>query len=296
MPTLRDIQKRINSVQSTRTITRTMEMVATAKIRRVTERVQAATPYSKAMLETLGDVSRTSNEHPLLLAHDETKSVLAVVIASDRGLAGGFNSNVFRAADRYVRRQQGNGVDVKLVACGRKTIAYLKYRGYPSALEYAGLSADPTFHQAQEIATLAIDAYVNGKIDELVLFYNHARNAADQDLIIEQVLPIDINLITEALGLEEEQESRLYGAYEFEPEADALLAELLPAYVRSRIYYALLDSAAAEQGARRKAMKAATDNATEMIETMDRVYKRARQSAITTEIIEIVSGAAALEE
>ncbi|WP_417135119.1 ATP synthase F1 subunit gamma [Rubneribacter badeniensis] len=296
MPNLHDIERRINSVSSTKQITRTMEMVAAAKIRRANERVQDATPYSESMVEMLADVAKRvgGSENALLRAHDEVKNVLVVVVVSDRGLAGGFNSNVLRHVDRLMRDRQAAGAAVKVVACGKKAVGYYTYRKVEPVLKFADLSADPTVEEASAIATLAIDGYVNGEIDEVVVVYNHAKNAAEQQLREERVLPVDASALEASTAAGEG--SKLESDVIFEPSADAVLDRLLPAYVRTTLYHALIDSAAAEQGARRNAMMSATDNATEMVETLTRLYNRVRQGAITTEISEIVGGAAALEE
>lgn len=296
MPNLHDIERRINSVSSTKQITRTMEMVAAAKIRRANERVQDATPYSESMVEMLADVAKRvgGSENALLRAHDEVKNVLVVVVVSDRGLAGGFNSNVLRHVDRLMRDRQAAGAAVRVVACGKKAVGYYTYRKVEPVLKFADLSADPTVEEASAIAALAIDGYVNGEIDEVVVVYNHAKNAAEQQLREERVLPVDASALEASTAAGEG--SKLESDVIFEPSADAVLDRLLPAYVRTTLYHALIDSAAAEQGARRNAMMSATDNATEMVETLTRLYNRVRQGAITTEISEIVGGAAALEE
>ncbi|MDR3052782.1 MAG: ATP synthase F1 subunit gamma [Coriobacteriales bacterium] len=327
MPNLRDIQKRITSVQSTKQITRTMEMVATAKIRRATDRIVAATPYAMAMVEVLENVAQRSSgfESPLLAEHEEIKRIMVIAVVSDRGLAGGFNSNVLRAADKFITRKQAEGVGIDLVTCGKKAVGYFGYRKFPITLSFRDQSADPSPDQAREIASLVIESYTTSKVDEVVIFYNHAKNVADQVLTCEDILPIkkvefhevgedegsavylDESAKAAAAGSARLQEARSAaasvssadeqnGEFDYEPSAEAVLNELLPSYVETRIFHALLDSAAGEQGARRKAMKSATDNATEMVSTLTRVYNRARQGAITTEITEIVGGAAALEE
>ncbi|WP_251231254.1 ATP synthase F1 subunit gamma [Adlercreutzia aquisgranensis] len=298
MPNLHDIERRINSVSSTKQITRTMQMVAAAKIRRANERVVAATPYSESMAEMLANVAKRvgGSENALLRTHDEVRNVLIVVVASDRGLAGGFNSNVLRQVDRLMKQKQQAGAEVSIVACGKKPIGYYTYRKIEPVLRFAGLSADPTVDEAAAIAAFAIDGYAKGSVDEVFVVYNHAKNAAEQQLRTEQVLPVDTAALLAASDQEEQAGDKLEGDVIFEPSADAVLDQLLPAYVRTTLYHALIDSAAAEQGARRNAMMSATDNATEMVETLTRLYNRVRQGAITTEISEIVGGAAALED
>ncbi len=299
MPNLHDIERRINSVASTKQITRTMEMVAAAKIRRATERVEAATPYSDSMMEMLANVAERvgGSENALLQKHDEVKNVLVVVVVSDRGLAGGFNSNVLRHVEQLMKEKQAAGAQVDIVACGKKAVGYFNYRKIVPALEFKDLSADPTVEEASAIAAYAIDGYEKGELDEVILVYNHAKNAAEQRLREELVLPIDTAALLEKPAADAEAAtSELSGDVMFEPSADGVLDRLLPAYVRTTLYHGLIDSAAAEQGARRTAMKSATDNANDMVETLTRLYNRVRQGAITTEISEIVGGAAALED
>ncbi len=296
MPNLRDIKRRIGSVQSTKQITRTMEMVATAKIRHATERIAAAQPYAEAMRKTLSGVAAHAGnvDHPLLQEHEAKKKALAVVVVSDRGLAGGFNSNILRMADHYIAEGAEKGVETKVIVCGKKGTGYFKYRRVEPVLSFADLSADPTIAEAREIASYVRSAYADGHVDEVRVFYNHARNAADQDVCDELVLPIKADGFARAP--EADEEGAPAASTDFEPSAAEVLDRLLPAYVETMIYHALIDSAAAEQGARRKAMKSATDNANEMESTLNRLFNRVRQGAITTEITEIVGGAAALED
>jgi len=299
MPNLHDIERRIASVSSTKQITRTMEMVAAAKINGSTLRLTKSAPYTESMQEMLANVaSQTSGaESPLLAERDEVKHVLIVAVVSDRGLAGGFNSNVLRQAEGILKDRRAAGAEVSVIACGKKGIGYFKYRGVEPSLEFVDLSADPTVEEASSIAAYVIDGYTNEELDEVVVVYNHVKNAGEQVPVTETVLPVD----TEALlaGAKEQEEAAdgvIAAGYEFEPEAAEVLASLLPAYVRTTFFHALVDSAAGEQAARRAAMKSATDNANEMVDTLTRIYNRVRQSAITTEINEIVGGAAALED
>ena len=309
MPNLHDIERRINSVASTKQITRTMEMVAAAKIRRASERASNALPWSLSVSNMLTSTARLAplDSEPLLTAHDEIKRVLLVAITSDRGLAGGFNSNVLRYSENLYRQWTQSGKEVEVIACGKKAIGYFSYRRIKPVLEFRDVSADPTFTEAVAIAEYASRNYREGTIDELVLVYNHAKNAAEQRLIEQQVLPIKQQAFADLLGISPkeqtvfdsflEKEEEFHPAdVDFEPDAQTVMAYLMKTYIRNTVYFALLDSAAGEQGARRNAMKSATDNATEMVATLTRVYNRARQGAITTEISEIVGGAAALEE
>ena len=309
MPNLHDIERRINSVSSTKQITRTMEMVAAAKIRRASERVYNALQWASDISEMLISTAKYAplDSEPLLATHDEVKRALIVVIASDRGLAGGFNSNVLRHAEKLIKEKERQGIEVEIVACGKKAIGYFSYRNIVPVFEFRDLSADPTYEEAAEISQFAGDGYREGKLDEVIIVFNHAKNAAEQRLIEQQVLPINTTSYADLLGLapkekdyfehfREKDLDNLPGDIDFEPDAESVMHYLMRAYLRNTFYYALIDSAAAEQGARRTAMKSATDNANEMVNTLTRVYNRVRQGAITTEISEIVGGAAALEE
>ena len=308
MPNLHDIERRINSVTSTKQITRTMEMVAAAKIRRASERVANALPWACSISDMLISTAKYApiDAEPLLQTHEQVKRALVVVVASDRGLAGGFNSNVLRHAEKLIKEKERQGVEVEVAACGKKAIGYFSYRGIKPVFEFAGLSADPTYEQAAELSLYAGDGYRNGKLDEVFVVYNHAKNAAEQTLVEQQILPINQQTYADLLGLNpkeedglekyREDEKPLQGDIDFEPDAESVMFYLMKAYLRNAFFYALLDSAAGEQGARRNAMKSATDNANEMVSTLTRVYNRVRQGAITTEITEIVGGAAALEE
>lgn len=315
MPNLHDLERRINSVNSTKQITRTMEMVAAAKIRRATERMDAAAPYTHSMAEMLGNVAENagSSTNALLVEHDDIKSILFIAVVSDRGLAGGFNSNVLRYVERSVNAARSGGADAHVIACGKKAVTYFEFRKINLDLVFKDLSADPTLDEALQIATRAIEGYASGEYDKVVLVYNHAKNAAEQTLRAETILPIHASVVdgtAEGLQPEASYLAKMEGtvvehekAQEnssadtiYEPDAEAVLESILPAYVKTTVYQALVDSAAAEQGARRNAMKSATDNANEMVETLQRYYNRVRQGAITTEINEIVGGAAALED
>ncbi len=293
MPNLRDIKQRIVSVQSTRQVTRTMEMVSTAKIKRAQERIESARPYALAMMELLGNVTRYAKgaTHPLLAQREERRKVVAIAVVSDRGQAGAFNSNILRLTENYMRDKQAEGAQVDLITVGKKAAAYFMYRGIQPAAVYRDFSDKPTFEHAKSIANHVIRPYSDAEIDEVVILFNRFVNVADQSPESHQLLPIASNVLEDAAA-----SSDVSAEYVFEPDAEEVLGELLPTYVEALIFRALMESAAAEHGARRKAMKSATDNATEMITTLTRSYNRARQAAITTEISEIIGGAAALED
>jgi F-type H+-transporting ATPase subunit gamma len=293
MANLRDIKRRIGSVQSTSQITRTMEMVATAKIKRAQERIEAARPYALAMMELLGNVRRFASgaSHPLLAAREDRRKVIVIAVTSDRGLAGAFNSSILRMTEKYLIELQAAGVEADLITVGKKAVAYFLYRGVTPLQSYRDISDKPTFADAQAIANLVVGPYERAEVDEVTIIFNRFVNVAEQSPESHRLLPIQVTTLDEAA-----ETSDVSAEYLFEPDAEEVLGDLLPTYVEALIYRALMESAAAEHGARRKAMKSATDNALEMIGTLTRSYNRARQAAITTEISEIVGGAAALED
>jgi F-type H+-transporting ATPase subunit gamma len=296
MANLRDIQKRILSTSNTRQITRTMEMVATAKIRKAQEAIESARPYALSMMEVLGNVARyvRGASHPLLEDHDKHERIAVIAVTSDRGLAGAFNSNILRLTEEVMASEREKGAATELVAVGKKANGYFRYRDIVPIASYAGMSDKPTFADAREIAANVIDRYTGGDIDGAIIVFNRFKNVAEQKPEVHQLLPIKPTTLTDA-----EQTAAEKGVppeYLFEPDAETVLARLLPTYVETLVYRALMESAASEQGARRTAMKSATDNASEMITSLTRIYNRARQAAITNEIAEIVGGAAALED
>jgi F-type H+-transporting ATPase subunit gamma len=293
MPTLRDIKTRIGSVSSTRQITRTMEMVATAKIRRAQDRIESARPYALAMMEVLGNVARfvSGATHPLLETHPERKHVIVIVVTSDRGMCGAFNSNILRMAEQAISRENDAGAEARIVAVGKKAVAYFRYRGVEPLASFRDISDRPTIADARAIASHIIGPYSAGEVDGVEILFNRFKNVAEQKPEAHVLLPVPRTIVeADAAGDEVTPE------YLFEPGVDAVLERLLPTYIETLVYRALMESAASEQGARRTAMKSATDNATEMIFTLTRSYNRARQASITNEIAEIVGGAAAQEE
>jgi F-type H+-transporting ATPase subunit gamma len=293
MPTLRDIQDRIGSVSSTRQITRTMEMVATAKIRRAQDRIESARPYALAMMEVLGNVARfvSGASHPLLETHPERKRVVVIAVTSDRGMCGAFNSNILRMAEQAIVKEREGGAEVDVIAVGKKAVAYFRYRGIEPLASFRDISDKPTIADARAIAANVIGPYEAGEVDGVEVLFNRFKNVAEQKPESYVLLPVP-RTVVEAKGAVDEPTPE----YIFEPNAASVLERLLPTYVETLIYRALMESAASEQGARRTAMKSANDNASEMIFTLTRSYNRARQASITNEIAEIVGGAAALEE
>jgi len=296
MATLRDIKNRIGSVQSTRQITRTMEMVSTAKLKKAQTRIESARPYALAMAEVLGNVVRyvENVSHPLLEVREERRRVAVVSIVSDRGFAGAFNSNIIRMTERTLADFAQQGVEAELILCGKKALSYFRYRGVEPALSLVGNSDKPSYAEARNIAQHVMREYEEGTLDAVYVLFNRFKNVADQVPEMHQLLPIEQGVLTQAEAGVQASGHNL--EYLFEPSSEKVLAELLPTYVEALIYRSMLESAAAEQGARRTAMKSATDNASDMITTLTRSYNRARQDAISTEIAEIVGGAAAQED
>lgn len=284
MKNKREIKRRIRSVQNTRQITKAMEMVAAAKLRRAQERVESARPYAEKMREVIANIAAgTSAKHPMLVAR-EVKKTGYLIITSDRGLAGGFNGNLLRKLVQIVRERHQSPDEYVIFVIGRKGRDFLKRRKYPVIGEVVGLPDSPTFADIKQIARRAVQFYAEEKYDKLVLLYNEFINPVTQRPVEKQLLPL------ESISLEEQPRT----LYEYEPDEEEVLAELLPRYAETLIFSALLESKASEHGARMTAMGNATDNATEMIATLTLQYNRARQASITQEIAEIVAGANAL--
>lgn len=300
MANLHDIERRINSVKSTRQITSTMRMVASAKVGKSQQRLEKSKPYSQAICKMLGSVSSGASDanHPLLLEHEAIKNTLVIVVVSDKGLAGGFNSNILRAAQRIIKDNKKLGKKTQVIACGKKAHTYFSFRGINLEKEYVGLSDNPTFEQAEEIGNYCIEKYIDGSIDEVVLVYNKCKNSMEQTvekLTILPCLPENLSELTEGKPEPKDKAEVQYDKeIVYDPDPVSVLQGLLPTYIRTTIFNALLDSAAGEQVARRVAMQAATDNADEMVDTLTRLYNSVRQGAITTELNEIVGGAEAL--
>jgi F-type H+-transporting ATPase subunit gamma len=296
MPTLRDIKRRIASVKSTQQITRAMKLVAAAKLRRAQERVTEARPYCRIMDEMVSDLAlRSPREmHPLLRgpASDGgggTTSKLLLVITGDRGLCGAFNSNILRRSLDLLRADQDNpDVSLVLIVVGRKARDFYRRRG-PVAIrsEYVNFFDKLAFSHAAQIGQDVASAYASNEVDQVQLIYNEFRSAASQRVVVETLLPIEAAAGSEeAPGVE----------YLFEPSPAAILESLLPRHVETQVYRALIESLAAEYGARMAAMDNATKNASEMIDLLTIQFNKARQERITKELLEIVSGAEALRQ
>jgi len=290
MPTLRDIQRRIRSVQSTQKITRAMKLVAAAKLRRAQERILAARPYAGKMSELLGNlVSAASgsdeSQHPLLEQREGPRRQI-VIITADKGLAGAFNANVIRRALEFVR--QSNTAEVTLVVVGRKARDFYRRRPWTIKRDMVGFWDRLAYTHAAELADYFMQQYLDGEVDEVHLVYNEFRSVAVQRPVREQLLPIPRKA-------EGEADTAAVG-YLYEPNPKTILDELLPRHVRTQVFRALMESLAGEYGARMTAMEAATKNAKEMIDVLTIQYNKARQEKITKELLDIVGGAEALKQ
>ncbi len=288
MATLRDIQRRIRSVQSTQKITKAMKLVAAAKLRRAQERITAARPYAVKMSELLaGLVGRTEGDAHPLLARRTTGRKRLVVITADKGLCGAFNSNILRASLAFLREH--GDVDLTLVVVGRKARDFYRRRQWPIKSEMLGFFDRLAYSHAQEIARELMQAYLAEEVDEVHLMYNEFRSVAVQRVTRAQLLPIEAEAAEPGQGVPA-------GDYIFEPSPDAILASLLPRHVTTQVFRALMESVAGEYGARMTAMESATKNAKEMIDVLTIQYNKARQERITKELLDIVGGAEALRQ
>jgi F-type H+-transporting ATPase subunit gamma len=284
---LKALRRRIVSIKSTQQITRAMKMVAAARLRRAQERIIEARPYADKMREVLQSLSlRTEPEaHPLLVRR-EMKRVELLAITSDRGLCGSFNQNVMRSVERFIRENQSSYEEISLTLVGRKGLDYFRRRQVPIVRDYVGQFRDIDYEVAATVGKDMVEDYTSEAVDGVFLVYNEFRSPLVQRVVMRDLLPIEpLEVEPDYYPVE----------YIYEPSAEAILSELLPRYVEAQLYRALLESTAGEHGARMTAMDAATENAEEMIEKLTLMYNKARQSAITTEMLEIVGGAEALQ-
>jgi F-type H+-transporting ATPase subunit gamma len=296
----RQLKGRIRSVQNTRKITRTMELVSTSKLKRAQDRVVAARPYSEALREVILDLVTPdlSERFPLLRRPAAPNKggptrAAVVLLTSNRGLAGAFNSNLIKEARRRIEALESGGYTVELHAVGKKGIGFFRYLGRKFALERLDIGDKPTAEHAAEIAEPLIAAYAKGELASVELVHARFLSALSTPPTTLRILPVETS--TSSGGRTEEQKKGPSHDYILAPSADAILEQLLPLYVRNAVYRGLVETAAAEHGARRTAMKNATDNAGEILEVLKRTYNRQRQAGITQEIAEIVGGAAALQ-
>ena len=295
----RILRRRIRSIQSTQKITRAMELIAASRIVRAQLAIAAARPYVEKMSEVVAHLSRTpeARKHPLFREPEAVRRAAVITIAGDRGLSGAYNSSVLRATERVVRDHAAAGHDVMLVTVGRKAGGYFRFRNQPIAEGFTGVADRPTVQDANRIVEVVMGPFMAGEIDEIDLVYTHFESIGRQEVRARTLIPID----PDAAGAGDEPAPTPAGRpegfvvdYDYEPEPAALLDRLLPSWLQGELFAALLSASASEYVARQRAMKAATDNADDLITSLTRVMNRARQDAITTEITEIVGGAEAL--
>jgi F-type H+-transporting ATPase subunit gamma len=285
-----ELKRRIRSIGKTRQITRTMEMVSTSKLKRATDRVHAARPYAARLTEVIGRLIDPDlrERYPLLRQPDSVRRAAVVLITSNRGLAGAFNVNLIREARRQIERLRGAGVEVEIHVVGKKAVSFFRYQKEELAAARTDITDRPTLDDAMSVIEPLREDFEAGRLDEVYVVHAQFRSALSTPPATMKVLPV-------SAGDEREDAPARAQSYILSPSGDEILNRLLPLYVRNSVYRALVETAAAEHGARRTAMKNATDNAGDILDNLNRTYNRARQAQITQEIAEIVGGAAALE-
>src|SRR5919107_3109549 len=300
---VREYRARIKSVESTKKITRAMELIAASRIIKAQQRAQAAAPYARELTRAVTAVATYSNvDHPLTTEHPEPKRAAVLIITSDRGLAGAYSSNALKEAERLIAKLRSDGLEVDLYVSGRKGVAYFNFRRRPLVDSWTGHSDQPTYYVAREIGSALIAAFTSDGaetpseaeaegVHEVHLVYTRFRSMLTQEPTAVRLLPLEV-----VEGEERPPSDQVLPLYEFEPGPAEVLDGLLPRYVTSRIYFALLQAAASELAARQRAMKSATDNASELIKKYTRIANQARQAGITQEISEIVGGVNALAD
>jgi F-type H+-transporting ATPase subunit gamma len=291
---LRVYRRRIRSVQATKKITRAMELIAASRIVKAQQRVQAATPYSIELTRALSAAASrtTAVDHPLTIESENPTRAAVVLITSDRGFAGAYNSNAIREGEALGGLLRSEGKDIAPYVVGRKGVGFYRFRGRELAGEWTGFSESPQYADAKEVGDAVIEAFLQpadeGGVDEIHCVYTQFVNMVTQRARVTRILPLEVE------ETEEEPEGGAFPLYEFEPSAEEVLDALLPRYVESRLYTAMLQSAASEQASRQRAMKSASDNADDLTKALQRAANQARQAEITQEISEIVGGADAL--
>lgn len=291
----RILRRRINTVGNTKKITRAMELIAATRVARAQQRARAARPYSEQLTGVIENLAAGGAEvdHPLLRQAETITKVAFVVCAGDRGLAGPYNAQVLRTAEREIQAVRSEGGDYAIIAVGRKVVDYFSFRGYNIDATFDGFTDNPSYENARDIARRVRALFDSQEAQQVDLIYTEFVSMGTQRPIVRRFLPLEKTAVMAAEG---GGEAEALAGFSFEPSAEGVLADLLPRYVEARLFTALLDAAASEHANRQRAMKAATDNAEELIVKLSRAMNRARQEAITTEIMEIVSGAEGLSE
>jgi F-type H+-transporting ATPase subunit gamma len=295
MASVQDIKRRIRSVRNTRKITRAMELVAAAKLKRAQTRIEDMRPYADRMLELMAGTARASSSVrglPLLQKREQEQAVAIVPLTGDRGLAGAFNSQILRRAIALERGLRDEGKQVRWVGVGRRGVGSLRFRRFELAGEFTGFTDQPHYADAQAIAHRVAELYTEEEVDRVILVYNHFESALVQKVTVQDILPLSEDLLE--TDDEERSQDAMRGDFIFEPEPEQILERLLPVYVETELYRALLESAASEHGARMTAMRNASKNAGELIDSLTLAMNRARQAEITQEIMKVVAGAEAL--
>ena len=296
MATVQDLKRRIRSIRNTRKITKAMELVASARLRRAQARIEAMRPYADRMMELMAGTARasTSLRGLALLQRREVRTAAIVPLTGDRGLAGASNAQVLRRAFALERRLRSEGVQVRWLVAGKKGRSTLRFRGYELEQAWTGFSDRPAYADAQAIANRLADLYAGEEVDRVVIVYNHFVSPLVQKVVEQDVLPVPEQVLER--DEEEARQAALLGDFIYEPEPEQILERLLPVYVETELYRALLESAASEQGARMTAMRNASGNAADLIDSLTLAMNRARQAEITQEILEVVAGADALTQ
>ena len=294
---LREYRARIKSTESMKKITRAMELIAASRIIKAQQRARAAAPYARELTRAVSALATYSNvDHPMTTEPENPTRAAVLIITSDRGLAGAYSSNVLKEGERLAERLRSEGKEVVTFLAGRKGEAYYKFRDRPVADSWSGFSDQPKYDNAHDIGEALISAFMaeegeEGSVDEVHLVYTQFKSMLVQEPHTVRLLPLEV-----VEGEERPEKDEVLPLYEFEPSAEEVLAQLLPKYVQSRIFFALLQASASELAARQKAMKSATDNADELIKKFTRIANQARQAGITQEISEIVGGVNALAD
>jgi F-type H+-transporting ATPase subunit gamma len=294
MAKARAIVKRLKAVKNIRKITRTMELIATARFKRAMDRASQAASYTRKISEIVADLSHANLQisHPLLEDRPDPKASILLVLTSNRGLCGGYNAGVLRLVIQKLRNASTTEEKISLEVSGKRGINFLKFQGRPADRTYTQFEDKPTFAQVDELADRFIEGFCNRDFDRLEVAYTKFESASRQVAVVEQLLPI--GTLEVGAKPKEEKDDRLV-EYEFLPSAEVILKEIVPAAFKARLFKCFLDAAVSEQIFRRVAMKAATENADDMIGNLSQLYNRARQTQITSELSEIIGGAAALE-
>jgi F-type H+-transporting ATPase subunit gamma len=288
---LRVIRRRIRSVQSTMKITNAQELIAASRLIRAQQRAEQSRPYTRQLTTALSEIATTEGrlDHPLLERRPEVRAAAVVVMTSDRGFAGPHNANILRTTEELLARLREDGVEPRMYVVGRKGVSYYRFRRRDLERTWTGVSDQPRYDNAREIAETVLNAFMEHEIDEIHMVFADFVSGMVQRPVALRIIPLVVEEGTE-------RPPQPLPMYAFEPDVESVLNALLPRYIAARIFTAMLESAASEWAARRRAMSAATDNAEQLVEVLTREYNQARQAAITTEIMEIVGGAEALRQ